>query len=257
MFGKRKRGIQDLEEKVAALTRQVEDLKKSQEEHLRLIRRQVAGIVSGIPSSPKSILDGLPYSEIPKEQVLAFIQSIPNLLILDVRSDQGWTNGHIPNAKHIPAQEVFQRIGELADKARPILTVCANGNTAVSVCQMLAREGYQNVFNALGGMAGYQGELTRPEIQATDVSAVRGNDRNLVHRVLEIIDLEIRPGLKRDGGDLQVLEVEAGIVKVKMVGACVGCGAQKRTVEEGIKKHLMSRIPEIQGVEDHSLGLPN
>jgi Fe-S cluster biogenesis protein NfuA/rhodanese-related sulfurtransferase len=180
---------------------------------------------------------------------------VPNLLILDVRSDQGWSQGHLPNAKHVPAQEVFQRLVELSDKSRPILTFCANGNTAVGVCQMLAREGYRHVFNALGGMAGYQGELLRPEIQASDITTVQGADRALVSKILDIIDREIRPGLKRDGGDLQVLAVEGGIVKVKMVGACVGCGAQKRTVEDGIKKHLMSRIPEVQGVEDHSTGL--
>lgn len=104
-------------------------------------------------------------------------------------------------------------------------------------------------------MAGYQGELILPKIVPTDFTQVKGLDRKLISKVLEIIDRDVRPGLKRDGGDIQVLAVEGGIVKVKMVGACVGCGAQKRTVQEGIFGHLKKLIPEIEGVEDHSMGM--
>jgi Fe-S cluster biogenesis protein NfuA/rhodanese-related sulfurtransferase len=257
LFGPSKKTVESLEEEIARLQDQIKDLKEQRAQELRVLRQQLASIAVGISPRPESILNGLPYSEIPKEEVLDFIRSVPNLLILDVRADTGWNNGYIPNAKHIPAPEVFARLVELSDKTRPILTICANGNTALGVCQLLAREGYQNVFNALGGMAGYQGELIRPEIQATDITQVKGTDRKLITKVLAIIDRDVRPGLKRDGGDLQVVEVEDGTVKLKMVGACVGCGSQKRTVQDGIKNHLRNLVPEIEDVVDLSTGIPN
>ena len=257
MLGKSKKNIQCLEKKIEDLTTKIGELNDKHARDLRILRQQLAAVATGVRPATESILRGLPYSEVSKEEVLAFIASIPNLLILDVRSDEGWNNGYVAGAKHVPANQVFQRLDELSDKTRPILTLCANGNTAVGVCQLLAREGYQNVFNALGGMAGYQGDLVRPEIQASDLTQVRGTDRKLVTKVLAVIDRDVRPGLKRDGGDIQVVEVELGVVKVKMVGACVGCGAQRRTVEDGIKNHLKSLIPEIEMVEDLTLGIPN
>lgn len=251
MFGK-KNEIEEWRRRAEALERQVEELQKRQEFSLKVLRQQLAAVLSGLPPTPASVLSGLPYSEIPKEQVPDFIRNVPSLLILDVRSDEGWNHGYIAGAKHVPANQVLMRLHELADKHRPILTVCANGNTGVGVAQLLAKEGYTLVFNALGGMAGYQGELVRPEMLPLDAQEIRGVDRELIARVLEVLDRDVRPGLKRDGGDLQVLEVEGGIVKLKMVGACTGCGALKQTVNEGIRQHLMKMIPEIRGVEDHT-----
>ncbi len=255
MFGKNREEVQVLQSQMEALRRENETLKKNFEQQLELLRRQTAALASGLPLSPESIRSGLPYSEVPKEGVIGFIRSIPNLLILDLRSDAGWENGYIPGAKHIPATQILGRLEELHDRTRPILTVCANGNTGVQVCQTLAREGFLHLFNALGGMAGYTGDLVRPDAKTLDPSEVKGSDRSLVLRVIQVIEQDVRPGLKRDGGDIQVLEVEAGVVKVKMVGACVGCGSQKRTVEEGIKSHLKKLVPQIESVEDLSLGL--
>lgn len=255
MFGSKDK-VQELAQKVEQLTQQLEEQQRRHEHQLKVLRQQVAAMLAGLAPTAQSVLSGLPYSEIPKEQVPDFIRSVPNLLILDVRGDEGWSNGHIPEAKHIPANQLLMRLGELADKTRPVLTVCANGNTGLTAAQLLAKEGFLHIFNALGGMAGYKGPLVKPELKALDAGEVQGVDRELIAKVLEVLDRDVRPGLKRDGGDIQVLAVEEGVVKVKMAGACFGCGAQKRTVEDGIKNHLMRLIPEIKGVEDHTLNIP-
>ncbi len=252
MFGENKKKLEMQEAKIAKLNQKIQEIQASYDEQIKVLKNQLSALALGLPLSAQAIFSGIAYSEIPKEEVPAFIQNIPHLLILDVRGDEGWMNGHIPHAKHIPAQQVFSRLVELADKNRPILTICANGNTALTVAQTLAREGYRYIFNALGGMAGYQGPLELPTLDATDESFIKGEDRALIKKVIEIIDRDVRPGLKRDGGDLKILAVEAGIIKVKMLGACVGCGSQKRTVEDGIKTHLMKQIPEIKGIEDYS-----
>lgn len=254
MFGSKDK-IEDLTQKVEQLTRQLEEQQRKHEYQLKVLRQQVSAMLVGLPPTSQAVLGGLPYCEIPKEQVPEFIKEVPNLLILDVRGDEGWSNGHIPEAKHIPANQLLMRVGELSDKSRPVLTVCANGNNGVTAAQLLAKEGFLHVFNALGGMAGYKGPLVKPELKALDAGDVEGVDRDLIARVLEVLDRDVRPGLKRDGGDIQVLAVDEGVVKVKMAGACFGCGAQKRTVEDGIKNHLMRLIPEIKGVEDHTLNI--
>jgi Fe-S cluster biogenesis protein NfuA/rhodanese-related sulfurtransferase len=251
MFGNKKE-LETLQQKINQLDKKIVEIKEGYEEQVKVLKQQLAAVVIGLPITPNSIFSGLPYTEIPKEQVLEFIERTPNLLILDIRSDEGWSNGHIPNAKHIPHDQVHLRLMELSDKSRPILTICPNGNTSVTIAQMLAQEGYKFVFNALGGMAGYQGTLVKPQIQASNAAVIKGEDRDLIHKVIEVIDRDVRPGLKRDGGDLTILAVEGGVVKVKMIGACLGCGAQKRTVEEGIINHLQKMIPEIRGIEDHS-----
>lgn len=251
MFGNKKE-IESLENKLADLTKKLDEQKNTYESQIKILRQQLAAVTQGLAPTPAAIYSGLAYSEISKDQVLDFIQQTPHLLILDVRSDEGWSHGHIPNAKHIPAKQVFGRLVELADKSRPILTFCANGNTALTIAQMLSTEGYRHVFNALGGMAGYTGPLEMPTVEASEPDEIQGVDRELIRKVVEVLDRDVRPGLKRDGGDLKVLAIQEGIVKVKMVGACLGCGSQKRTVEDGIKSHLMKLIPEIQGIEDLS-----
>lgn len=256
MFGKWKKLALELQDQVGEMRAKLSEVQVQQEAKLSRLREQLAAMAAGLAPTPESIRQGLPYSEIPKEKVLDFIRKIPNLLILDVRGDEGWGNGYIPNAKHIPAAEVFRRLDEMPHKGQPLLTISANGNSSVTVCQLLAREGYQHVFNALGGMAGYTGPLVQPKLSASDITQVKGTDRKLISKVLSVLDQDVRRGLQRDGGDIQVTEVENGVVKVKMVGACVGCGAQQRTVEDGIKNHLRKIIPEIQEVVDLTLDVP-
>jgi len=60
---------------------------------------------------------------------------------------------------------------------------------------------------------------------------------------------EIRPMLQADGGDVELVEVEGGVVKVRLQGACAGCPMSQMTVENGIERILKEKIPEIESVE--------
>jgi len=140
MFGNSKNEIEELKNQNRKLQEQVEEVQRKLEHALKVLRVQLSGWLRGLPPTAHSVLNGLPYSEIPKEQVPDFIKSVPDLLILDVRSDEGWNHGYIPKAKHVPANQVLTRLNELADKNRPILTVCANGNTAVGIAQFWRRK---------------------------------------------------------------------------------------------------------------------
>ncbi len=60
---------------------------------------------------------------------------------------------------------------------------------------------------------------------------------------------ELRPQLQADGGDIELVEVENGIVKVKMKGACAGCPMSTMTLKRGVENFLKKKIPEIARVE--------
>ncbi|MCI0512714.1 NifU family protein [candidate division KSB1 bacterium] len=66
-----------------------------------------------------------------------------------------------------------------------------------------------------------------------------------VQAVLE----EIRPSLQADGGDVELIAVQDGIVKVKLTGHCHGCAMSQVTLKMGIERLLRQRLPEIQRVD--------
>lgn len=60
---------------------------------------------------------------------------------------------------------------------------------------------------------------------------------------------DIRPSLQADGGDVELVGVENGIVKVRLTGACAGCPMSQMTLKQGIESHIKKVIPEIVRVE--------
>jgi len=66
-------------------------------------------------------------------------------------------------------------------------------------------------------------------------------------KVQEVLD-KIRPRLQADGGDVELVEVSDGVVKVKLTGACGGCPMSTMTLKMGIERILKQEIPEIKEV---------
>ncbi|MCK4551857.1 MAG: NifU family protein [Tenericutes bacterium] len=70
----------------------------------------------------------------------------------------------------------------------------------------------------------------------------------IIVEINEVIDL-IRPYINRDGGDIEFVKFEDGIVFVKMKGACVGCAGFEDTLSELVEDTLLERVPGVIGVE--------
>ncbi len=68
--------------------------------------------------------------------------------------------------------------------------------------------------------------------------------RDKVEAVLD----NIRPQLMMDGGNVELVEVNDGTVKVKLTGACGGCPMATITLKMGIEKILKQEIPEVKEV---------
>jgi Fe-S cluster biogenesis protein NfuA len=72
-------------------------------------------------------------------------------------------------------------------------------------------------------------------------------DPELRQRIERLLD-EMRPYLQADGGEVELLGVERGVVRLKLQGACKGCPSSSATVEHGIKIRLLEAIPELTEV---------
>ncbi len=60
---------------------------------------------------------------------------------------------------------------------------------------------------------------------------------------------KLRPQLQADGGDIEFLDVENGIVRVRLTGACAGCPMSTMTLKMGVERYLKEKIPEVVRVE--------
>lgn len=68
-------------------------------------------------------------------------------------------------------------------------------------------------------------------------------------KVQAVID-QIRPLLKADGGDIELVDVTAeGVVKVRLQGACRGCPGAQMTLRMAVERRVKAQVPEVQRVE--------
>ncbi len=59
---------------------------------------------------------------------------------------------------------------------------------------------------------------------------------------------KIRPALQADGGDVELLDVNEGVVKLRLEGACSGCPMASITLRQGIERILKEQVPEVKEV---------
>jgi Fe-S cluster biogenesis protein NfuA len=79
--------------------------------------------------------------------------------------------------------------------------------------------------------------------------SLSADSNDLKSRVAHILAGEVRPALQMDGGDIEVLDVRDGTVRVRLHGICSGCPSALMAVIMGIEQELRKRIPEIEYLE--------
>jgi len=65
---------------------------------------------------------------------------------------------------------------------------------------------------------------------------------------VEAVLAKIRPALLADGGDVKLVDVSEGVVKLKLTGACAGCPMSTMTLKGGIERILKEQVPEVKEV---------
>jgi Fe-S cluster biogenesis protein NfuA len=74
------------------------------------------------------------------------------------------------------------------------------------------------------------------------------SDDEVFKTVLKIIN-KLKPYIQNDGGDVDLVRIDDGIVYLKFTGACLHCAQIDVTLREGIESVLLENVPEIIGVE--------
>jgi len=69
-----------------------------------------------------------------------------------------------------------------------------------------------------------------------------------VKEKVEAVLTQVRPALQADGGDVELVNVNEGTVKLKLKGACAGCPMATITLRQGIERVLKEQIPEVKEV---------
>ena len=72
------------------------------------------------------------------------------IMLLDVRSDREYSEGHIPGAVHVPLPEIGERVKKLK-KDKELVVYCRNGNQSIWAIKRLIGMGYKNLYNLKGG----------------------------------------------------------------------------------------------------------
>jgi len=87
----------------------------------------------------------------PSEAVL--LMNRARVLILDVRDEAEFAEGHIQGAKHVPMANLEERIQELAkQKNKAVLVVCQRGARSNTACKILTSNAFTQVYSLQGGL---------------------------------------------------------------------------------------------------------
>ncbi|OGQ99557.1 MAG: hypothetical protein A2521_01685 [Deltaproteobacteria bacterium RIFOXYD12_FULL_57_12] len=99
-----------------------------------------------------------PVKNLEPDQAREYMQKRPagTYQLLDVRQPKEYEAAHLPAAIFIPLAELPGRLAEL-DKEKPVIAYCAIGGRSRAASQLLAAQGFQEVFNLAGGIKAWQG----------------------------------------------------------------------------------------------------
>lgn len=74
------------------------------------------------------------------------------------------------------------------------------------------------------------------------------SEQDMLAQVQEVLD-KLRPFLLRDGGDCELVDIEDGVVKLRLLGACGSCPSSTITLKAGIERALLEEVPGVLEVE--------
>lgn len=71
-----------------------------------------------------------------------------------------------------------------------------------------------------------------------------------LHQRVNAVLQRIRPAIQDDGGDLELVEItKDNVLRIRLLGACVGCPSSHMTLHHGIERCVKEKVPEITAVE--------
>ena len=262
-FKKMREQIERLQWKVRSLEEDNKDLRDELNRALQIIRSQLLHVKKGEPVSDEAIEKGLGYNVVAGEDVPVFLKRNPDAVILDVRTQQEFQLGHLPNAIHIPIDQLGYRVEELKQhQSKPVISYCASGARAEVACELLTDHRFAHIYLMTGGIGAYpeklevpsQGQTNAPKPEERDLTQ---EEQEIHDKVKQVLDQEINPAVAAHGGVINLLDVRGRDVFVHMGGGCQGCGMAAQTLRQGVEESLRKAVPHmgsLYDITDHAQG---
>ena len=74
-------------------------------------------------------------------------------------------------------------------------------------------------------------------------------DSETVQQIKDVLETKVRPAVAKDGGDIQFISFNNGVVKVALKGSCSGCPSSVMTLKQGVQNLLCHYVKEVKSVE--------
>ena len=95
--------------------------------------------------------------DISDAELLTLMANRPDLLLIDVRTDQAWEQGHIPGAAFLDfLEDDFEERAFALPKDRPIAVYCAAGGRSEDAMIKMKKAGFRELYNLRGGFYGWE-----------------------------------------------------------------------------------------------------
>ncbi|MBQ4546587.1 MAG: rhodanese-like domain-containing protein [Oscillospiraceae bacterium] len=136
--------------------------------YYRMIKRRIVSIiaalvfllaVSGCASEEASGGKEESYMRINAEKAKEMMENLEEFVLLDARTEEEFSEGHIPGAIVIPHDEIFERAeAEIPEKDVPVFVYCRSGNRSKTASKALVDLGYSEVYE-FGGIIDWPYEI--------------------------------------------------------------------------------------------------
>ena len=121
----------------------------------------IIGVVCIMNKKEKIIENEVIIKHVSMNDIVQIMEENENYIILDVRTQAEYNQGHIPNAICIPNETIDENVvNKLPDKNQMILVYCRSGNRSKQAAEKLKKLGYTNLIE-FGGIIDWKGEIER------------------------------------------------------------------------------------------------
>ena len=74
-------------------------------------------------------------------------------------------------------------------------------------------------------------------------------ENETIQQIKDVLETKVRPAVAKDGGDIQFISFNNGVVKVALKGSCSGCPSSVMTLKQGVQNLLCHYVKEVKSVE--------
>ena len=119
----------------------------------------IIGVVCVMNRKKRNIENEVIIKHVSMNDIVQIMEENENYIILDVRTQAEYNQGHIPNAICIPNETIDENVvNKLPDKNQMILVYCRSGNRSKQAAEKLKKLGYTNLIE-FGGIRDWKGEI--------------------------------------------------------------------------------------------------